>query len=133
MRMIESDLKLFRHEFAAKMESLEKRFNIKINLGNISYNDAGFTSKISVKRIDIDTGTVMIDPNAEKKARLHLSIHLKDANICMGPIFGEKWKTICGNIITITDWKSKNSRFPVIYEHDGKTYKGQVNLITGRA
>jgi len=134
MQMDENSLKRFRADFANSVKALEQSYGVKISLGNISYNEARFTSKVTVMNLD-EIGKPKIDPNAERKARFHLSLQIQNANICQGPIFGTQWKTIMGEIITIVDWKSRNNKYPVVYTkgNNGQQYKSSVRYITGRA
>lgn len=41
-------LKLMRQEFAKDIQGFEKRFNVKVELGSISFNECEFTSKLKV-------------------------------------------------------------------------------------
>jgi len=134
MRMIESDIKLFRNEFASAMRALEKRFNISVNIGNISYNSAGFNSKLTVKCID-SNGETMTDPRAEANAKW--AVRGKGIDPCTSNVIGEFWVTRSGETVKVIDYKTKNSRYPLIYvkdsEHDNRQFKAPVSVLVRRA
>ena len=50
----------FRNEFKKSVKNLEKEFGIKIELGNITYNESSFRSKITCSKIS-DAGDKVID------------------------------------------------------------------------
>lgn len=54
------NLKAFRADFASAVKKLEAQYGVNISLGNISFNDNSFTSKVTVM---IDNGTVPSDVN----------------------------------------------------------------------
>ena len=54
------NLKAFRADFAKAIEKLEAEYGVAVSLGNISFNDNSFTSKVTVM---VDNGTVPSDVN----------------------------------------------------------------------
>lgn len=51
MKMERSELKKFRSDFAATVEDLEKKYGVKIDIGNISFSADEFHTKMTVKNM----------------------------------------------------------------------------------
>jgi len=136
MNMNEQTLKEFRADFASAVAQLEKNYNVKINLNNISYNDAGFHTKLEVK--NMWGGKPIVDRNLEMRACRAVARKLFHCNEIHsdfdGGFIGAQWLTIKGEVITIVDFKTKNSRYPLIFTKAGHTgtFKGPIELLKGK-
>jgi hypothetical protein len=126
MEMSNSELAKFRNWFNFQMKNAESEFGIKVTIGNISYNEAGFNTKLEAKNLT-KTGEIMIDPIHEDKARYVFSM----AGLGSGPVIGHKWELKDGNIVRIKDYNSRRSAYPVSYTRNGQSYKCAVSFIRG--
>jgi len=132
MEMSQTNITMFRNAFNSKMKELEAEFGVKVNLGNISYNNAGFHTKMEVKNLDLSTGTVMINPRNESAAK-RAFVAKFGSDILSDGIIGKRFHLWNGGVITITDFDTKKPKYPILYEKDGKRFKCSVSSIEGRA
>ena len=130
MKMNSNEIDRFRTDFASALGWVEQKYGVKINIGRISYNTAGFRSKLEVHNIDENTGVVIQDPSIEIKAARAFRMHGKDPGV--QPIIGGKFIMTNGKIITISGYNSRNSRYPVLYSSYGQNYKCSIQAIRER-
>lgn len=98
-------LKEFRGDFTETVKDLEKKYGIKLELGNISFDSSDFRTKL----IGTNVGNRKVDPN----------INTNNPNTLIG-------KTILlrGTKYTITNYKSNRPKYPyVIKNKRGTAYK----------
>ncbi len=50
MAFTRTELSSFREDFASAVAKLEKQYKVEIGIGNISYTDQSFTSKLKVTK-----------------------------------------------------------------------------------
>ena len=132
MEMSKSNINGFRGDFARAVKSLEEKYGVTINLGNISYNNAGMHTKLEVKNLDGETGTAMVNPRNEFRARMAF-VQKFGNGIGDEPIIGSKWHLWNGGVITISDYDSKKPKYPILYERGGQRFKCSIGSIEGRA
>lgn len=117
--MNEETIKRFRKDFERAVEALELQYNAKISLGNISYNSAGFHTKLEL-RSKTEDGKLEVDPRHEFNARMAFKEYLRHE----GPVIGHKFELRSGTIVRVVDYDTKKPKYPVIYEHGNQKYKG---------
>ena len=125
-------IKSFRGDFASFSKEIEKKYGFKIELGNISYNDATFTGKLNASLLN-DDGIKVIDPQHEARAKMDLL--LAGWNMPKEQkIIGEKCLLSNGEEGVIKDFVSRCSVRPYVVESGRKTYKvttSQLMSING--
>ena len=116
----------FRIDFQDAMKALEEKYNMKISLGNISYSDAEFRSKV--------TG-ISNDPVAQehKDARVSPQLNLMATQLGISyntNFIGSMYK-VQGKTFKIQGYSSKSYKYPIVAlcNEDGKTYKLSWNAI----
>lgn len=111
-----TELKAFRQDFANAVKDLEKKYGVKVELGNISYGETEFHTKMTCTKTTND-GKKKVDT---KEFEL-----LKDLLGFKGSI-GDKYVSK-GVTFTITGLDAKKPKFPVLIEgSNGKKYKTTV-------
>jgi hypothetical protein len=127
MKMDKSTISQFRDDFAEAVKTLELKYQVKITLPNISYNEAGLTTKMSVDNIT-DSGEKLVDPrvlaykNLEARAALQGKFPLSDSE----PVIGKNVALKSGIKGVIIDFDRKKFKYPFIV----KTVEGIMYKIT---
>ena len=113
-------LKTFRTDFSKAVESLEKKYNVKIEVGAISYDSTHFTFKANCTALN-ENGKKEVDKSTFEafKVALGLKGNLND-----------RYKASNGVIMTIVDIDPRKPKYPVLLEgSDGKKYKNTVQNV----
>ncbi|WP_291632259.1 hypothetical protein [Clostridium sp.] len=109
-------LKEFRSDFKTMtMEQIEAKYDVTINLGNISYQPGkSFTSKIEVKQNEVNGES--FEQNAWKNMCNRIGLEETDFN---------KVFTSNGNQFKLVEIKTRSSKYQVVAEEliSGKRYK----------
>jgi len=113
-------IKNFRGDFAQAVADLEKKYDMKISLGSISYDENSFKTRMSVAKIDTATKAPVVSANTNYK----INYLAKAAGINFNSNFVGSTYHIAGKVLTVTDYQSRKSKYPVICQApDGKSYK----------
>ncbi len=125
-----SNLMILRTEFAKAVAGVEKTYGIKFDLGNISFLDKEFTSRLKVYIVDpklVKSG----DPNAAKKLRFaenvrkhgwKMGINVKD----LGKLVELGRSGLC----EFVGCKDRDSKMPLIFEtEDGKLIRASKSFL----
>jgi hypothetical protein len=114
-----SEMTAFRTDFAQAVKDLEKKYNAKIELHNISYNETEFHTKLTVTRTD-ENGQKKVDTSHFKMLS---ELYGLKANL------GDSYKAK-GITFTIYDLDPKKSKYPVLTQgSDGKRYKAPIDYV----
>lgn len=115
------ELKSFRKDFSDAVKSLEKKYDVKIEFGNISYSETEFHGKVTC------TKTSAI--GAVKQVNLSNFNWLKEVLGFKGNI-GDSYTDHKGVTYTVYDLDGKKPKFPVLLKgSDGKNYKAPVASV----
>jgi hypothetical protein len=131
MQMNEKNIGEFRKAFQIAMKDLEKYFDVQIEIKNIRFNEAAFHTQLDVKNVD-GNGRVAIEPLHEMKAQYALR-HIGSQSLKARGVIGQKFLLANNSVVTIVDFDSKKSKYPVLYIRDGKRFKCAPEMITGYA
>jgi hypothetical protein len=111
---------IIRKEVAYQLKSLEVKLGVKLSPGKISYSEGAFTMKLEGSLVQCKSG---------KSGK---SVEFEHLAILLGipaTWFGKKIKTTHGTA-TISEIKTKNSKFPIIAElDDGRRVKLPVDFV----
>ena len=120
MEMTKNELKSFRTDFTVAVSALEKRFGVKIELGNISYNQTSFTTRLTCTNLA---------ENGEKAGNaemfnMYKTLYGLKANL------GDSYKDYKGLTYTIMDINPRRTKYPLVVKcSDGKRYKVSVDMV----
>lgn len=99
----------------AALLKIEKEENVKISFGTCRYNDISYHSRMEVTSMAKDKQTVEVS----KDVNLRLSKSYGfDFNI-----IGKRVRMNNGNVGVIVSFKTRNRKYPIIVESNGKSYK----------
>jgi hypothetical protein len=114
------ELKMFRKDFDVAVATLGKKYNVKVELGSISYDEESFRSRITCTKVT-ESGEKKVDTS---RFDLLKNIYGLKADI------GDKYSNWKGITFTIYDIDPKKSKYPVLVKgSDGKNYKASVDMI----
>jgi hypothetical protein len=117
MAFTRTELNSFRTDFASAVAKLEKQYKVEIGIGNISYTDQSFTSKLKVTKTVTSTG---------KKTSM---AQVEFNNLCVRfgftPKDFKKKFSYNGSEFELTGFKPRSPKFPIIATKisDGGSYK----------
>jgi hypothetical protein len=111
-------LKNFREDFKDAVKELEEKHGIVIHLGNISYNNSQFTSKLEVRLDSVSPNQKYIDT-----FKLLYKMYGLDEDM-LGKTFNA-----CGKTLKFVGLDSKKRNYPCICEGNGKSYKLSVEQL----
>ena len=120
MAITRETMKDFRIDFQEAMKALEQKYNVKVSLGNISYSDAEFRSKV----IGLSKDPVAQEKK-DAKVNPRLNLMAKQKGISFdGNFVGSMYK-VKGRTMMVQDYSSKSYKYPIkaLCSEDGKTYK----------
>ena len=106
MAFTRTELNSFRTDFASAVAKLEKQYKVEIGIGNISYTDQSFTSKLKV------TKTVTSDGKKTSSQEVEFN------NLCFR--FGlkkgdfKKRFSFNGSEFELTGFKPRSPKFPIV-------------------
>jgi hypothetical protein len=113
------ELKAFRVDLANAMKELEKKYDIDLHLGNISYDSTGFHGKLEGKN-KTSEGKRVSDPLSEQYARMILSDAGFVGNI-PEQIIGSSIIGKNGVVYTIDGISTRRSKMPWSLTLDGRS------------
>jgi hypothetical protein len=114
------ELKMFRKDFEEAVKSLEKKYDAKIELHNISFSDVEFHTKLTV------TKTSEI---GEKKVDTSNFSWLKEFLGFKGNL-GDSYTDHRGITYTVYNLDPKKPKYAVLVKgSDGKNYKATVDMV----
>lgn len=117
------ELKMFRKDFDTTIAELGKKYNIKIELGSISYSNDEFHGKMTCTKLS-ETGET-----GEKKIDVSAFGWLKELFGFKGNI-GDTYTDHRGVTYTVCNLDPKKSKYPVLVKgSDGKNYKASVAMV----
>ena len=120
MNITRDEIKKFRTEFENAMKPLETKYNMKINLGSISFSQLEFHTKMTCTNLD---------EKGEKRVDEKFFDIMKDFLGFEGNL-GDSYRGLNGITYTIVDLDSKKHKYPVIIKgSDGKQYKNTVASV----
>jgi hypothetical protein len=138
MKMDAGNIMNFRADFTKTVKELEEKYGVKMLLGNISYNEGGFHTKLEVKNRN-ENGDIMANPQHEAKAKYAFRMAGMDAmlegkGLDPGGVIGSYFETKNGEIIKVIDFDSKKSRYPLIFikQDQHGQFKASINIILRR-
>ena len=108
----------FRTEFKDAVKELEEKHGIVINLGNISYSGANFTSKLEVRLDSVNPNQKYIDIFK----LWHKLYGLKEDML-------NKSFRVNGKTLKFVGLDNKKRSYPCICEGNGKSYKLSVEQL----
>jgi hypothetical protein len=111
-------LKNFREDFKDAVKELEEKHGIVIHLGNISYKNSQFTSKLEVRLDSVSPNQKYIDT-----FKLLYKMYGLDEDM-LGKTFNA-----CGKTLKFVGLDSKKRNYPCICEGNGKSYKLSVEQL----
>ena len=117
MAFTRTELNSFRTDFASAVAKLEKQYKVEIGIGNISYTDQSFTSKLKVTKTVTSTGKRISGAEVEF------------GNFCkrfgLEPKDFKKKFSYNGSQFELTGFKPRSPKFPIIATKisDGGSYK----------
>lgn len=113
------ELKKFRIDFTETVKDLEKKYNVKVELGSISFGETSFHVKMTCDRVNSD-GSKKVDED-----KFNALAGLYGLNAKIGDTYA-----ISGITFTITDFDSKKPKYPVLsVGSDGKSYKAPIEYV----
>ena len=123
MNINKQTLKDFRISFKESVKSLEEEYGVMVNMKNITFGDASFTSKIEV----------INGINAKEVARNTFKDDLdrwgsRFPEITMEHF--EKGLRYYGNQIKIVGLKPRSPKYPIIYKKDGTLFSSSKRFKT---
>ena len=110
----------FRKDFDEAVKGIEKKYSIKITLGNIQYDSAHLSSTLDAITVD-STGNRIFNTEFEESLRIYLTQSNKTLQV-PEKIFGAKVILDNGVIGTIIDFNFKSRKYPINIE----TKNGQI-------
>lgn len=113
------NVKALRVDLDSALAKVAKEYGIEISTGNISFS--GSNASIKVKAAVIGDGGMVMTKEATDFS-LYAKMNGLDAKL--GDTF-----TYCGKTYTITGWKSRARKNPVLAENNGQTYRVPVQLV----
>lgn len=118
-------MRSFRSDFQNTVAELEKKYNVKIDLGNIAFDSGSFKSSIKA---------VSLDPVAQAVKAASFNPQIDSYASMMGIKFNSHFigqsYLIGGKKLTVSDYQSRKSKYPVICKgDDGKSYKVSFEMI----
>jgi hypothetical protein len=118
-----ANLKELRTELNAQMAKIEKKFGIKIDVGNMSYRSDEVSIKVKANTISATgmVNTKEVDAFIRHSTRLGFS-HFK---------VGDRVE-IEGHILTIKGFNTRASKSPIQLEANGRPYKCTVATLKNR-
>ena len=113
-----SNLNQVRTDINSALKEVENKYGIKLDIGNISYNGSLFTTKLKAFATggdDTNVGKIEWDRNCYK----------------FGSKKGDFGRTIkfMGETFTVSGIKPRSSKYPVLADKGGKTYKLPVGAL----
>lgn len=120
MEINKNTLHDFRQDFKTVISSLEEQYGVNINIGNITYNEHKFTTKVEV--VNSGCEEQMLKEDFEINAKFY---GLKPSD------FGKTF-TSNGKVFTITQIKTKNRTYPIIATDGNRQYKFDINTIKAK-
>jgi len=121
MAFTKEQLKSFRSDFELATKELSKKYGVKIQIGNITYNETSFTSRLTVEQIDGTTGDKKIDLK-----KFDLYKQLLGLNCDQGYSFRDSK----GLSLTVFDIDSKKYKNPIVLKcTNGKEYVASVDYV----
>ena len=117
------NLKELRTELNAQMAKIEKKFGIKINIGNMSYGVNEVSIKVKANTLT-DTGTAITKEAKQfaTYAKLGGYSHLK---------VGDRVE-IAGTLLTIKGYNSRAHKSPIQLEANGRGYKCSESTLINK-
>lgn len=112
MKMTRTNIKIFRLNFANAVKSIEKLHGIKIDLGNITFNDSSLRSKIEVTNIDSSLNNVE-QAQFESQCK-RFGFNKSDYN---------KKVRMSNGLYSFVGFKPSNTKYPCIVENGRGKYK----------
>lgn len=122
MSILNAEFSNFRSDFAIAIKHLEKKYELKMDLGNISYSESQFTVKLTV------------DSTSKKALGGAKSVNEKNWNK-NAPYYGfskddfGKTFTKNGRTFTITGWNSRSNKYKIILTSDRGTTRANVGFV----
>ena len=116
-------LKQFRMSFKESVKSLEEEYGVRVNMKNITYGDASFTSKIEV----------INGVNAKEVARNSFKEDLDKYGHRYPKITIEhfdKGLRYYGNQIKIVGLKPRSPKYPIVYKKGGTLFSSSKRFKT---
>lgn len=113
------NVKALRVDLDSALSKIAKEYGIEISTGNISFS--GSNASIKVKAAVIGDGGMVMTKEATDFS-LYAKMNGLDAKL--GDTF-----TYGGKTYTITGWKSRARKNPVLAENNGQTYRVPVQLV----
>ena len=102
------------------LSSVTSDYNVELKIGNISYQESGFTTKLSVN--------LVVDGEVQTKEKRDFE-NLAELSGCKFPL-GYKFNN-CGTDFIVTGFSSRSRKYPVLAKNldDNKTYKYKIDWI----
>ena len=113
------ELKEFRVDFQDVVKGLEKKYNVKIELGSISFGETEFHTKLTATKTDASGN------KQEDTSHFKMLAELYGLKASLGDSYKAK-----GITFTIYNIDTKKSKYPSLtHGSDGKNYKAPIEYV----
>ena len=116
------EVKAIRAEMAKAMKDIEAKYNCKFNVGNIRYSSNVEGKFEFAKVVDTEHGALSLTKEALAFIANATSFGLNKS------VLGEKLVHL-GETYVITGYNSRSSKYPILYDKNGKSYKCSVDRM----
>jgi hypothetical protein len=113
----------FRKDFAEAVKDLAKKYDAEIDLGSIGFNDLNFHTKMTVTLKTKEATELSIKKQEKQISNFAFLFNINDLAL------NAKFKSRDGKIFIITSICTKKSKYPIIAEFAGKSYKISVDQL----
>ena len=119
--MDRSTVKQMRSSLEGLFGEFEKKYNVKVQLGNASYSDSNATFKLEVSDVNADGSVLSKDAEAFQKQAKFFGLEPED----LGSTFKQN-----GQEFTICGLKPRSHKYPVLAKNGkGQTYKFGADIV----
>jgi hypothetical protein len=116
----------FRVEFEKAVEQLEKKLGMKIEIGNIGFDDVRITTKLTATMVDGEGAKEVGESEI-----LSLKLALNSFKDLPTNLIGLRFKTKSGRTGKLAGYYGKSRKSPIKVIVDGMTYKeGELTLVS---
>ena len=120
MEFTKPTLKNFRADFEKAVAGLEKTYDMKLSIGNISFGATQFTTRLTGKALS-ETGEVKVDTEKFRQYKNILGFKFD---------LGDTFVSTEGKQMTIVDYNDRRSKNPIVLScTDGKRYISSIAMV----
>lgn len=115
-------VKTIQNQIKEAIRKIEKDNSVKISFGTCRYSDSDYRSTMSVKLVKVTTDGKKVVGSQSENLELSKLFGFKSN------IIGKKFNSN-GKEFTITEFKIRNRKYPVIAESNGRSYKFESSRV----